>query len=149
MTNAFADTNAAEIGTIVTYTCQGGLRFRSGIDTAQIQCTTHREWFPDVDSCQGNGRTNEITSNNKINCDNSNTKNDNKDTDYDDDDGDGDDGDNNNDNNNNENDDIKSRLFEGRKQNHVFAMLQLIIIVILNNNNNNDYDFDNTKNGLL
>ncbi|KAI0241149.1 hypothetical protein LSAT2_001106 [Lamellibrachia satsuma] len=52
VTNAFADTNAAEIGTIVTYTCQGGLRFRSGIDTAQIQCTTHREWFPDVDSCQ-------------------------------------------------------------------------------------------------
>ncbi|KAI0241151.1 hypothetical protein LSAT2_001108, partial [Lamellibrachia satsuma] len=52
VTNAFADTSASEIGTIVTYTCQGGLRFRSGIDTEQIQCTTHREWFPDVDSCQ-------------------------------------------------------------------------------------------------
>ena len=54
VTNAFADTNATAIGTIVTYNCTGDFRFPSGVDTAQIQCTAKREWFPDVGNCRGN-----------------------------------------------------------------------------------------------
>ncbi|KAK2161574.1 hypothetical protein NP493_1573g00038 [Ridgeia piscesae] len=53
VTNAIADTNATAIGTIITYVCLGDFRFPSGVNTAQIQCTAKREWFPDIGNCQG------------------------------------------------------------------------------------------------
>ena len=54
--NAFPDTSRTEIGTVVKYMCRRDFRFGTGINTALIECTNQRRWFPDVGDCQGKGR---------------------------------------------------------------------------------------------
>ena len=50
---AIADTSRGQVGTIVTYTCEGGLRFPHGTDSAQTQCTGRGVWYPELDACRG------------------------------------------------------------------------------------------------
>ena len=50
---AVADTSRGHVGTIVTYTCEGGLRFPDGTESAQTQCTGRGTWYPELDACKG------------------------------------------------------------------------------------------------